>query len=89
MDDEGHDVEVGKPGEIWVRGPQVTKGYWRNEKANKEAFVDGWFCTGDVALFKDGMFYIVDRKKVSETVVFGWVVGIVADEWVMTGAHQV
>lgn len=80
MDDEGHDVEVGKPGEIWVRGPQVTKGYWRNEKANKEAFVDGWFCTGDVALFKDGMFYIVDRKKVSETVVFGWVVGIVADE---------
>ncbi len=65
VDDEGRDVEPGKPGEIWVKGPQVTKGYWGNEAANKEAFVDGWFCTGDVGLFKDGLFYVVDRKKVS------------------------
>lgn len=65
MDDEGKDVEPGERGEIWVRGPVVTKGYWRNEKADAESFVDGWFCTGDIGLYKNGMFYIVDRKKVS------------------------
>ncbi|KAK2604622.1 hypothetical protein N8I77_007535 [Diaporthe amygdali] len=63
VDDEGKDVEPGERGEIWVRGPVVTKGYWRNAKADAESFVDGWFCTGDIGLFKDGMFYIVDRKK--------------------------
>lgn len=64
VDDDGKDVEPGSPGEIWVRGPVVTKGYWKNDKANRESFADGWFRTGDVGLFKDGMLYIVDRKKV-------------------------
>ena len=64
VDDAGKDVEVGQPGEIWVRGAVCTKGYYNNPAANKEAFVDGWFCTGDIGLFKNGMFYIVDRKKV-------------------------
>lgn len=41
----------------------VTKGYWKNDRADAESFVDGWFCTGDVGLFRDGRFYIVDRKK--------------------------
>lgn len=62
--DDGRDAEPGGAGEVWVRGPVVTKGYWRNEKANRESFVGGWFCTGDIGLFKDGMLYIVDRKKV-------------------------
>ncbi|KAK0643822.1 hypothetical protein B0T16DRAFT_331838 [Cercophora newfieldiana] len=63
VDEGGKDVQPGEEGEIWVRGPQVTRGYWENERANKEAFVDGWFCTGDVGVFRDGLFYIVDRKK--------------------------
>ncbi|CCC05448.1 unnamed protein product [Sordaria macrospora k-hell] len=63
VDDDGKDVEPGQAGELWVRGPNVTKGYYKNDGANKEAFVDGWFCTGDIGLFKDGKFYIVDRKK--------------------------
>ncbi|KAK7726168.1 hypothetical protein SLS53_009530 [Cytospora paraplurivora] len=63
VDDKGKDVEPGATGEIWVRGPVVTKGYWNNDSANAESFVDGWFCTGDIALCRDGMFYIVDRKK--------------------------
>ncbi|KAK4189445.1 putative 4-coumarate--CoA ligase [Podospora australis] len=65
VDDDERDVEPGKEGEIWVRGPMITKGYWGNEKANKEAFSEkgGWFKTGDVAVFRDGLFYIVDRKK--------------------------
>ncbi|KXX75751.1 putative acyl-coenzyme A synthetase [Madurella mycetomatis] len=63
VDDEGRDVEPGEMGEIWVKGPQVMKGYVGNEQANRESFVDGWFCTGDVAIFKGGLFYILDRKK--------------------------
>ncbi|KAI7774485.1 hypothetical protein LA080_008318 [Diaporthe eres] len=63
VDDESRDVEPGERGEIWVRGPVVTKGYWRNSKADAESFVDGWFCSGDIGLCKDGKFYIVDRKK--------------------------
>ncbi|KAJ8120622.1 hypothetical protein ONZ43_g2714 [Nemania bipapillata] len=63
VDDNEKDVEPGEPGELWVKGAIVTKGYWKNEKANKDSFRDDWFCTGDVAVFKDGYFYIVDRKK--------------------------
>lgn len=63
VDDGGRDVEPGSPGEIWVKGPQVTKGYFKNDAANREAFVDGWFCTGDIGFFKNDMLYIVDRKK--------------------------
>ncbi|KAH8156858.1 hypothetical protein CIB48_g11388 [Xylaria polymorpha] len=63
VDDNGKDVEPGETGEIWVRGPVVTKGYWKNEKANRESFRDDWFCTGDIAVFRDGFFFIVDRKK--------------------------
>ncbi|KAI1363951.1 hypothetical protein F5Y08DRAFT_329020 [Xylaria arbuscula] len=63
VDDDERDVEPGASGEIWVRGPVVTKGYWRNEKANKESFTNGWFRTGDIAVFRDGYFFIVDRKK--------------------------
>lgn len=65
VDDAGNDVEPGQPGELLVRGPVVTKGYHKNEQATKEAFVNGWFCTGDIGRFENGKFYIVDRKKVS------------------------
>lgn len=68
--EDGKDVEPGTSGEVWVRGPVVTKGYWKNEKANRESFVDDWFCTGDIGLFKDGLLYIVDRKKVSASLLF-------------------
>jgi acyl-CoA synthetase (AMP-forming)/AMP-acid ligase II len=63
VDDDGRDVEPGKPGEVLIKGPVVSNGYHNNEAANKEAFVDGWFCTGDIAEFRNGLFYIVDRKK--------------------------
>lgn len=65
VDDDAKDLEPGVPGEVWVRGPVVFRGYWKNDKANRESFVDGWFCTGDIGVFKDGKLYIVDRKKVS------------------------
>ena len=52
------------PGEVWVRGPQIMKGYWRNEKATKESIDDeGYFHTGDVGIKRGNMFWIVDRMK--------------------------
>ncbi|KAI9689275.1 MAG: hypothetical protein M1820_010159 [Bogoriella megaspora] len=64
IDDSGKDVEPGQPGEIIVRGPVMTKGYFNDAAANAESFRPGrWFCTGDVGLFRDGVFYVVDRKK--------------------------
>lgn len=53
-------------GELLVRSPLVTNGYYNNPRATDEAFHDGWFCSGDIGVFRDGKFYIVDRKKVSD-----------------------
>lgn len=67
VDDDGNEVAPGQPGEMYVRGPQVCLGYWKNEQATKETLSpDGWLKTGDVAIVKDDWFWIVDRKKVSE-----------------------
>ena len=64
-DDDGKVVEPGTPGELYVRGPQVMKGYWqRPEETAKSITSDGWLLTGDIARMDEkGFFYIVDRKK--------------------------
>lgn len=58
------DVEEGS-GEFWVRGPNVSRGYWNNPEATAAAFTpDGWFRTGDLGYRDaDGYFFIVDRLK--------------------------
>jgi long-chain acyl-CoA synthetase len=65
VDDTGLVGGVGDKGELWVRGPQVMKGYWQNPEATAEAITaDGWFKTGDYATIDaDGYVSIVDRKK--------------------------
>lgn len=65
VDDDGNDLGLNEKGELWVRGPQVMKGYWRNEAATQESITaDGWFKTGDFAkIDDDGFIKIVDRKK--------------------------
>ncbi|MES3006385.1 MAG: AMP-binding protein [Pseudomonadota bacterium] len=65
VNDSGVEMNQGETGELWVKGPQVMKGYWQNEDATKEAItVDGWFKTGDYAqIDSDGYVRIVDRKK--------------------------
>src|SRR5258708_14520118 len=61
---DGTDASVGEMGELWVKGPSVTPGYWKNEAANQSAFVDGWLRTGDAATVdEDGFYSIVDRWK--------------------------
>lgn len=53
-----------KTGEIYIRSPAVFQRYLNNPKATEEAFVDGYFRTGDVGYFdNDGFVYIVDRVK--------------------------
>ena len=65
VNDEGVEVAAGKRGELWVRGPQVMRGYWQHEQETAEALTnDGWFKTGDyVEISDDGYISIVDRKK--------------------------
>jgi len=64
VDDAGRDVAPGQPGEIWLRGPNLFSGYWRNPEATAEAFTDDWFHTGDIGRQDaDGYYYIDDRKK--------------------------
>ncbi|KAJ6557890.1 AMP binding protein [Mycena capillaripes] len=59
------DAEEGQPGELWIHGKTVMKGYLNNPTATNNAITpDGWFKTGDVAIRdKEGHYYIVDRKK--------------------------
>ncbi|MCK1638743.1 dicarboxylate--CoA ligase PimA [Bradyrhizobium sp. 157] len=57
-------MPVGETGEIRIRGPNVTKGYWNRPKETAEAFVGDRFLTGDIGYMDaDGYFYLVDRKK--------------------------
>ncbi|KAF8509125.1 putative fatty acid transporter FAT2 [Hysterangium stoloniferum] len=64
-DDQGNGVKQGEKGEVCVRGENVTRGYWNNEKANQESFWgDGWFRTGDQGVvLPSGYLRITGRLK--------------------------
>ncbi|MER6683043.1 acyl-CoA synthetase [Streptomyces olivaceoviridis] len=64
VDEDGKDVPAGTPGEIVYRSPQLCEGYWDKPEETAEAFRDGWFHSGDLAVRDaDGYFTIVDRVK--------------------------
>lgn len=64
VNESGELSDTNEPGELWLKSPVVTPGYWRNEEATNQAITDGWFHTGDiVSKDEDNYFYVLDRKK--------------------------
>jgi len=64
VDDKGNECPHGEVGELLIKGPNITPGYWNNPEATKKSFTDGWLLTGDAARCDDeGFVYIVDRWK--------------------------
>jgi fatty-acyl-CoA synthase len=62
--EDGADVRTGEIGELWVKGPNITKGYWNQPDVTQAAFTDSWLHTGDAARVDDeGYYFIVDRWK--------------------------
>jgi long-chain acyl-CoA synthetase len=64
VDDAGNEVPAGEPGEVWIKGPNIMKGYYRMPEATDAVMKDGWFASGDIGHFdEDGFLYITERKK--------------------------
>lgn len=64
VDEDGNELPEGSVGELWIKGPNVVKGYFNKPEATSAAFTDGWLHSGDVArIDEEGFVYIVDRAK--------------------------
>ena len=63
-DPDGNILPPGQVGELWAKGPNIVKGYWKQPEATAQTFVDGWVRTGDLArLDEEGFCFIIDRAK--------------------------
>lgn len=60
---DNFEVKISEDNEILLKGTSVMLGYYKDEIADKEAFCDGWYCTGDIGYVKDNFLYITGRKK--------------------------
>ena len=64
IDAEGNSLPANAPGEMVIRAPSITKGYWNKPEAWKDVYENGWYKTGDVGYYDDnGYFYLIDRAK--------------------------
>lgn len=64
VDEDGREVPAGDPGEIWISGPMVIPGYWNNPEATAEAFIGGYWRSGDIgSIDEHGFVRLLDRKK--------------------------
>lgn len=63
-DNEGQELPINTPGELWVKGPQVMKGYWNKKEETEQTLQNGWLRTGDIVTVNEqGFVKIVDRQK--------------------------
>jgi malonyl-CoA/methylmalonyl-CoA synthetase len=70
LDPEGNPVADGETGEVYLKGSNIFKGYWRREDATKVAFVDGYFRTGDLAVRSPDGYYTLSGRK-SDLIISG------------------
>lgn len=64
VDDNGNELGPNQVGELWLKSPVVTPGYWRKPIETQNSITDGWFHTGDMVMKdEEGYFFVVDRKK--------------------------
>lgn len=64
INSNGDECAIGESGEIFIKGPMVVKGYWKNEEANLASFSDGYWHSGDIGMIDDdGYLYVHDRIK--------------------------
>jgi acyl-CoA synthetase (AMP-forming)/AMP-acid ligase II len=64
MDDNGREVAPGASGELWVGGPMIVPGYWRNDEADRGTFCGGYWKSGDIgSIDAEGYVRVLDRKK--------------------------
>lgn len=64
LDEDGKELSLGEKGEIVIKGDNVMRGYWKNEKATEETIKNGWLHTGDMGYMdKDGFLYVLGRFK--------------------------
>jgi acyl-CoA synthetase (AMP-forming)/AMP-acid ligase II len=64
MDEAGREVAPGEPGELWIAGPMVVPGYWRNPEADAERFIQGYWRSGDIgSVDAQGYVRVFDRRK--------------------------
>ncbi|MFQ5941394.1 MAG: acyl-CoA synthetase [Nitrososphaerales archaeon] len=83
VDDNHNLVGDGIEGEIQVKGPGVFLEYWGNAEATKNAFDDGWFCTGDIAIKEDGIYRILGRSNIDIIKTGGYKVSAIEIEEVL------
>jgi long-chain acyl-CoA synthetase len=64
IDDNGASLAAGEEGEVYLNGPNVAKGYWRDQKSSAETFHAGWIRTGDIGMLDaEGFLFVLDRAK--------------------------
>lgn len=64
VDEDGRELPIGATGELWIKGPNVVRGYWNKDEATAEVFTEGWLHSGDLArIDEEGDVFIVDRAK--------------------------
>jgi malonyl-CoA/methylmalonyl-CoA synthetase len=89
VDEDGKEVPAGTPGEIQVKGPGIFLEYWRKPEATQQAFRDGWFRTGDVAVVEGGSYRILGRSSVDIIKTGGYKVSALEIEEVLPGHPQI